>query len=445
MLSNEDNELVYHVGPGTAMGELMRQYWIPAVMTSELAEPDGRPMRLRLLCEDLVAFRATSGQVGIMAHNCPHRGASLFFGRNEEEGLRCVYHGWKFDVSGKCVDMPNEPAESNFKDKVRAIAYPTQERNGMVWVYMGPRETLPPLPDIEPNMMDDCRVQVGARNCNWLQALEGDIDTSHLAFLHLGSVKPEDTKPGSFNYYTVKDRAPRYVAVDEDFGTYYGAYRATDDNRYYWRFAAFLFPFYTIIPTGVLGLKVQVRTWVPIDDDHLMFWNMQPESRGADGLGPRSGGTGSQSQAAAQERFQFLPNTSDWLGRWQPVARPENDYLMNWDEQKADKSYTGIPGVPTQDQAITESMGAIQDRTNEHLGTSDLMIIRTRRRVIDAAKALQDQGATPPGADDPSVYRVRGGGTFLPREADWLGATVELRKAFVDHPELLAQAQAGIF
>src|SRR5579884_3503965 len=169
MLSQEDNEYLCRVGPGTPMGKLMREYWIPAIRSDEV-EPDGRPIRIRLLCEDLIGFRATDGKVGLVQNNCPHRGASLYFGRNEEEGLRCVYHGWKFDISGKCVDMPNEPAESNFKDKVRATAYPTTERGGIVWAYMGTSETLPPLPDLEPNNVAEGQGQLQAiqRNCNYL-------------------------------------------------------------------------------------------------------------------------------------------------------------------------------------------------------------------------------------------------------------------------------------
>jgi phenylpropionate dioxygenase-like ring-hydroxylating dioxygenase large terminal subunit len=207
MLSAADNDYMCRVGPGTPMGNLMRQYWLPALISTELPEPDCAPTRLRLLGENLIAFRATSGVVGIVANACPHRGASLFFGRNEEEGLRCVYHGWKFDVTGQCVDMPSEPAESNFRSKVRAIAYPTQERGGVIWCYMGSREVLPPLPDLEPNMQPDGQysVQKVFRDCNWVQGLEGDIDTSHLAFLHLGAVKPETARPGSMDYYTVKD------------------------------------------------------------------------------------------------------------------------------------------------------------------------------------------------------------------------------------------------
>ena len=346
MLSKEENELLCRVGPGTPTGELMRQYWIPGRMSSELAEPDGRPIRVRLLGEDLVAFRDTSGHVGIVANNCPHRGASLFFGRNEEEGLRCVYHGWKFDVSGRCVDMPNEPPESNFKDKVHAVAYPTQERNGVVWVYMGRREVLPPLPLLEPNLVPDCQVHNSLRYCNWMQALEGDIDTSHLGFLHLGSVKAEEVKEGSFNYYLLRDRAPKYEVVDTEYGTLYGAYRPVDEETNYWRLAAFLFPFYTIIPTGVLGLKVMVRPWVPVDDEHTMVWSMRDPSAFSGAGGASANGA----QRPAVPDPESLPNTTDWLGRWRYVQRKENDYLLDFEAQKLNMSFTGIAGVNQQDQ-----------------------------------------------------------------------------------------------
>src|ERR1051325_8356363 len=152
MLNKDDNDLMCRVGPGTPMGNLLRQYWIPALPSREFEAPDGPPKRMRLLGENLGMFRDTTGAIGAFVEACPHRGASLFFGRNEEAGLRCVYHGWKFDVTGQCVDMPNEPAESNFRQKIKAVAYPCQERSGMVWTYMGPRTTPPPLPDIEATM-----------------------------------------------------------------------------------------------------------------------------------------------------------------------------------------------------------------------------------------------------------------------------------------------------
>src|SRR5207244_3582330 len=224
MLKQEENELICRVGPGTPMGNFMREYWLPAMLSSEIPTADSDPLRVMLLGEQLIGFRDTNGKVGLVANNCPHRGASLFFGRNEEAGLRCVYHGWKFDVTGACVDMPSEPVESNFKSKVRADAYPCRERGGVIWTYMGPRETPPPLPDIEPNMLPDGTYTVGmtARNCNWLQGLEGDIDTSHLQWLHHGATKPESARPGTMGYYGLQDRCPRYQVMETPGGTMYG-------------------------------------------------------------------------------------------------------------------------------------------------------------------------------------------------------------------------------
>ena len=429
MLSAADNELLCHVGPGTPMGTLMRHYWVPAFLTTELPTPDGPPLRLRLLGEDLIGFRLTSGKVGLVANACPHRGASLFFGRNEEEGLRCVYHGWKFDETGACLDMPSEPAESNFKSKVRARAYPTQERNGIVWAYLGARATPPPLPEIEANLVPESPTSLrkALRDCNWMQALEGDIDTSHLGFLHFGHSQPEDAVPGSFDYYVRKDRAPRYDVLDTPFGTSYGAYRPAEADTTYWRIAHFLFPFYSMIPTGDLGTQILTRAWVPIDDDHMMFWSISVPASVANGQGgpgadrpaPSAQGRG---QSTNQE-FSFEPDTSGWYGRFRLTQTRENDYLIDRNAQSAGRSYTGIPGIHVQDQAVTESMGRIYDRTHEHLGTSDAMVIRTRRRLLNAAKALRDHGVAPPAVDEPHLYRVRSGGVLLPRNADWQTAT----------------------
>src|SRR5438309_11279970 len=214
MLSKEDNELLCRVGPGTLMGDVMRQYWLPAMLSSEIPSPDSDPLRVMLLGEQLIGFRDTNGKVGLVASHCPHRGASLFFGRNEEAGLRCVYHGWKFDVAGNCIDMPNEPAESDFKHKVKAVAYPTRERGGIVWVYMGPRSgaDVPPLPDLEGNMLEADQTGIGIfqRECNWMQALEGDIDTAHVGFLHQGAISADSAPDGSWAKYALSDRAPRF-------------------------------------------------------------------------------------------------------------------------------------------------------------------------------------------------------------------------------------------
>jgi phthalate 4,5-dioxygenase len=430
MLSVQDNEILCRVGRGTPMGETMRQYWIPACVSSELPSPDCPPLRLKLLGEELIAFRVTSGKVGIIQNSCPHRGASLYFGRNEEEGLRCVYHGWKFDETGACVDMPSEPAESNFKNKVRATAYPCIERNGIIWTYMGPRETPPPLPDFECNLVGEgvVRSMLTMRECNYMQALEGDIDTSHLGFLHLGANKPEDQEPGTFEYYALKDRAPRYAVIETDFGTSYGAYRPAEEDAYYWRTAHFLFPFYTMIPSGKLGEQILVRAWVPLDDENTMYWGMMIRFQ-ADT--PRAMNP-EQRAAQATRDNGLLPNTTDWLGRFRLRQNAANDYEIDREKQRRGINFTGMANVPLEDQAITESMGPIYFRDHEHLGTSDVMIIRTRRRLINAAKAFAEHGTIPPGVDSPEVYRVRSGGIILPRSADWIEATKPLREPAVE-------------
>jgi len=423
MLSKIDNETVCQVGPDTPMGQLMREYWLPALLSRELPTPDSDPVRVMLLGEKLIAFRDTNDQVGLIQNHCPHRGASLFFGRNEEAGLRCVYHGWKFDVAGNCIDMPNEPAESDFKSKVKAVAYPCRERNGLIWAYMGPRAEPPPLADLEANNLSEGEYSVNAiqRECNYLQGLEGDIDTGHFSFLHFGSADPESAEPGTFQYYTLKERAPRYQVIDTPFGCMYSAFRPAEQGHLYHRIALFLLPFWTMIPTGVLGHQVLARGWVPMDDEHTMFFSLTPKVRGV--------------ERATQPGMELHPNTTDWYGRFRMVSDGTNDYRIDRDWQRHG-DYTGIAGIHTQDQAVTETMGPIYDRTSEHLGSSDAMVIRTRRRLLDAARALTEHGTLPPGVDQPELYRQRSGGVILPEKTNWVEATEELRKAYVPHPEL---------
>jgi phthalate 4,5-dioxygenase len=436
MLSQQDNDILCRVGPGTPMGELMRQYWLPAMRSDEVPAPDCPPLRIKLLGEELIGFRTTSGAVGLVQNSCPHRGASLFFGRNEEGGLRCVYHGWKFDVSGACVDMPSEPAESNFKSKVHARAYPCVERQGLVWTYMGPREVPPPLPDFEANMLEGSRVTTSLRDCNWMQALEGDIDTVHFMFLHFGHLKLEDTYEGGFYNIQVKNRAAGYSVVDTEFGACYGAYRPAEDDTYYWRVANFLFPFYTQVPPGTLAVKRHFRAWVPMDDEHTMFFQGLTRSEPVD--------DDPEAQKRSFKRVdERLPDTTGWYGRSRPTAQAENDYLLDREMQKSGESFTGLPSIFLEDQAITESMGTIYDRTREHLGTSDSMVIRVRRALIRAALNLRDYSVTPPGVDNPEVYAQRSGGVILPRNVDWYEATREWRKAFVQHTQEEIQASLG--
>ncbi len=441
MLSKEDNEFLCRIGPGTPMGDLMRQYWLPAIRSDELPSPDCAPLRVKLLGEDLIGFRMTSGKVGLVQNACPHRGASLFFGRNEEEGLRCVYHGWKFDATGACTDMPNEPAESNFKTKVKAVAYPCRERNGIIWAYMGPREMPPELPDFEANMLGEGTYDISMiyRPCNWMQGWEGEMDTAHQAFLHSGAVKPEQTRPGSLDYYIAKTPAPRLDVIETEFGTSYGGGRPAEEDSSYWRIAHMLFPFYAMIPTGAIGYEVRFAAYVPMDDEHTMHWEIASRIPGADpetipswAARDRVGGP------ASRKPDLYKPNTTDWYGRSNMIQEWANDYNIDREAQRTWKSYTGINGIRQQDMAVTESMGPILDRSAEHLGTTDALIIRTRRKMIAAAKALRDEGVIPPGVDKPEVYRQRSGGVVLPRDVNWWDGTRDLRERF--SPEASRQA-----
>ncbi|MBO0880556.1 MAG: Rieske 2Fe-2S domain-containing protein [Mycobacterium sp.] len=425
MLSQEENAFLTRVGPGTPMGNLMRQYWLPAMLSSELPRPDSDPVRVLLLGERLIAFRDTNGSVGLVDHACPHRGASLFFGRNEESGLRCVYHGWKFDASGQCIDMPNEPAESDFRNKVRARAYPTRERGGIVWAYLGPRSAPPPLPAIEANLLPDGEWTVSAQQqeCNWLQILEGDIDTSHFGFLHRGSVRAEAMPPWTSRneYYVIRNRAPHYRVVDTEYGTMYGAYVEAEPGYENWRIALFLLPFYSKPPGGGPGVLCRV----PMDDYHTL--NIRMGARGGRTIVPTEVAS---DPAYARLKSGLVPNTTDWYGRFRMGSNVANDFEIDRDLQRRNEGNNGYTGVVgnMQDPMITASMGPIQDRTAERLASSDTMIIRTRRRLLTVARALAEHDIAPPGVDDPDLYLVRSTQAILPVGADWIEATGEQRR-----------------
>jgi phenylpropionate dioxygenase-like ring-hydroxylating dioxygenase large terminal subunit len=429
MLTQEENELICRVGPGTPMGNLFREYWLPALLSEELPAADGDPLRIKMLGEELIAFRDTDGKVGLLQNNCPHRGASLFFGRNEEAGIRCVYHGWKFDTQGNCLDMPNEPAESDFKHKVKAVAYPTTERGGIVWAYLGPRKTPPSLPDLEGNMLPGAQAWAYQQSANWFQILEGHIDTAHVSFLHYGGIQPQDVPPNTFSEYQLQQRNAHFEVIDTEGGAAYAARRPAYDGTVYWRVAQWIFPSFSMAPPGVLGLGKRNACEVPLDDNHTITYQMSV-ARG------RPGGNGPN---ASMNPIPMQPRTTDWYGRWQPIVQPENDFLIDRDVQRRNSGptgFTGINGIAMQDAAVTTSMGPIYNRTQEHLGTSDAMVIRVRRRVIAAIQAHLRYGTVPPGVDTPEAYRVRSGGVLLPEGADWVEATRELRQAFVDHKDL---------
>ena len=404
------------------MGTLLRQYWFPAMPSFELPSPDCPPIKVRLLGEDLVAFRDTSGRVGLVANSCPHRGASLFFGRNEEEGLRCVYHGWKFDVTGACVDMPSEPAESNFRTKVRAKAYPCVERGSIVWTYMGPREVPPPLPTFEINTLPAEQVyppHMMLEECNWVQALEGDIDSSHIDFVH-AKLRPESSQRGTFH----RDKRPRLEILPTDYGACYSAHRVWDDDGLQWhRVTQFMLPFYTMIAASDPTM-VSARAWVPLDDEHTLQFTMR---------GRLDRAVTDEERQRVRDPFAawggYVTPTSDWRTRHYTTANLHNDYRVDYELQRTDL-VLGIPFLGNlQDRAMTETMGPIYDRTQEHLGTTDAMVIYARRRLIDAAKGLRETGAVPASVDDATLCRVRPASVLLPQGESWVSATEKARDA----------------
>lgn len=438
MLSKEDNELLTHVAPGTPMGDLMRQYWMPIYLSTDLEKPDNKPHRIKLLHENLIIFRNTSGEVGLLSEVCPHRGASLYWSRNEDNGLRCVYHGWKFDITGQCVDMPNEPAASNFRDKVRAGSYPCVERNGIVWTYMGPRKTPPPLPDLEFNMLpqEHLVIRRDMQESNWVQGLEGNIDSSHLSFLHTrleatGNAEFYGEGPATRGLF-YNDPAPKMEVTNTDAGVMYAAGRREEEGKVYWRVTQFLMPFYGMFAPVSLE-ECPLQWWIPLDDNAVMKWDIRWNPS-------RPIREEEKKSLILEDPGGWVEWTGDAYSHWRLKASPANDYLNEYEAQ-LDKRFSGIPSINLQDKALLESMGHIVDRTNEHLGTSDAMIIRTRRRLINAAIALRDHGTVPPGVDDPQVYRRRTATAILDDGVDWQVGAGPYLEAFTDIPVLSAEAQ----
>ncbi len=408
MLTQEENQLLTQVGKGTPTGEYIRRFWIPVLLTADLPGPDCDPLRLKIMGEELVAFRDTNGNIGIIDNYCPHRRASLFFGRNEECGLRCVYHGWKFDIEGNCVDMPSEPAESNFKDKVKIAAYPAQERGGLVWTYMGPSDRTPAMPDLELFNLPDshCYAYKHIQESNFVQLVEGEIDSSHVGFLHSNLDEPVTSKTATSWYlkYRSGDRTPKFFIREAPYGVLIGARRAAEVDSYYWRVTQWLTPFYTMIPRAPED-ALNFRAWVPIDDESTWVFQVS-----ANPFRPLN--------ADELEKFS---HTDDELvpGTHRLTLNKDNDYMLDREVQRK-VNFTGIPLQPVrmgrgQDGAMTESMGRVVDRSREHLGTSDSAIIAVRRSLLREVRDFQE-GVEPHAANHGEVYRVRSGSAVLPHE-----------------------------
>lgn len=386
------------------MGELFRRFWLPALLEEELAEADGPPVRLRLLGEDLVAYRDSSGRVGILDAYCAHRRAGLYFGRNEEDGLRCIYHGWKFDIDGHCVDMPSEPHETNYKERVKITSYMTAIRGGVIWVYMGSKDTVGPLPEFEWSELPVAQRTATKRlqQCNWAQAVEGGIDSSHISFLHS---RKEGTGSGPRNPYHASDRHPVFEVSESDAGLLIAARRNAEPGYYYWRVTQFLLPFYTMIPpVGTFRESSKEpydgHAWVPIDDETTWTWSFSAS--------PSRPYSDEERETRGGRKGFWGPVDESYL----PLLNRENDYQIDREKQRRD-NFTGITGIPNQDAAVQESMGSVVDRSKENLGHSDRGIVNFRRLMLRLARSLE-AGEAPDVTRRGELYRVRSASIVLP-------------------------------
>jgi phenylpropionate dioxygenase-like ring-hydroxylating dioxygenase large terminal subunit len=410
-ITNELNERLTRIGPGTPMGAVFRSYWIPACLSEELPEPDGAPVRVRLLGEDLVAFRDSTGAVGLLDAYCAHRRSPLFFGRNEECGLRCVYHGWKYDAQGNCVDMPSEPPYSKFRLRVSIKAYPTYEVGGVVWTYMGPQERMPPPPDYEwlRAPATHMRISKTGEACNFMQALEGGIDTAHSSFAHNNDI-------GNRRMLRSLDTHPRLEVDERDHGFTYASLRTIGEDATYLRVYQFIMPFQQ--SRGVLldleGNPHEVpaihgHLWVPIDDENTYVYNFMCS---ADGSHPISDEFWARhSKRAGRGAGDFIEGTY-WLR-----SNMANDFLIDRQVQRT-KTFTGIEGINTQDFALQTGMGPITDRSREALGSTDMAIQVCRRLLLEAADAVE-AGQSPRGTEPDSYRALRGADMVIQQGVEW--------------------------
>ena len=417
MLTREDNELICRTGPGTPMGRVLRRYWHPCLLSADLPTNDGPPVQVKILGEDLVAFRDSEGRVGLIGERCPHRGASLYYGLNGGGRLMCIYHGWKFDADGNCVDMPSDMPGSRFLEKVHTTAYPVVETAGMVWTYMGPRDLQPPPPDFLFNRLPPDQV-VAAKSpvyCNYLQSIEGNIDSSHLGTLHRRhadfTLEPDETdRPGvpsahQRSYLLAHYRFAEINVQDTAYGFRLIGMRPTDAGHRHLRITSHVFPVCSMIASP--GVASGTFFIVPTDDENCMrfFVRCNPDRAITD------------DERASTYAENTIMDPADPRRR---LKRADNEYLIDRAVQRT-TLVSGIWPNPEQDYAVTESMGRIVDRTREHLYSADGAIIRLRQLMIRAAKGL-DEGIDLPALDPGIPYHLIRSEEVIVREDDdpWL-------------------------
>lgn len=410
MLSAQDNALLVASGAGTVMGQYLRRFWHPVALSEEIPAPDCPPLRVRVMGEDLVLFRDTSGEVGLLERSCAHRGADLFFGRNEEGGLRCIYHGWKFDRSGAAIDLPNVPPGASYHGRIRIQAYPAVEFADMVWAYMGPPSERPAkVPQLEVGLVAPGQRFVTKRlvECNWTHSMEGALDTAHFSFLHMPApAQLRDDNPSvaadtARLRWLRNDPMPRFKLIDHEVGFLIGGARTADPGDHYWRLTQFMLPTHSITPSAMPGETLYGYTWTPIDDTrcwvYTYAWHPDRPLGDAERARYQQGGYG-----------QFAELGPGYV----PIRNRANDYLLSREEQRT-VSFTGVRGIAEQDQMAQESQGVVVDRSREHLTATDIAIVHFRRLMLGQARALE-AGEPPRAPGLAEAYRLRGGGAHTP-------------------------------
>ena len=406
MLSATDNAYLNSSEPDTPMGNYLRCHWHPVALSEEVAKPDCAPIRLKVMGEDLLLFRDSNGNTGLIEPFCAHRGADLFFGRNEECGIRCIYHGWKYDIHGNCIDMPNVPKDAAYHGKIKIKAYPTQEFADMVWAYMGPPDIQPfEVPQLEAGLVPPSHRYVTKRlvECNWTHSMEGALDTAHFSFLHMPA--PAFRKDDSSNIaadesrirWLRNDPAPRFKIIDHEVGFLIGGARNADPGDHYWRLTQYMLPTHSITPSAMPNETYYGYSWVPIDDYScwMYVYAWHPDQAISD-----------------EERKKYIKGGYGQFAElgpgYVPLRNRSNSYLMSREEQKT-ISFTGIRGIAEQDQMAQESQGYMIDRTKENLSPTDVGIIRFRKLLLQEAKAFA-AGKNPDSPNKAKDYCVRGGG-----------------------------------
>lgn len=389
MLTRDDNDRITRVGPGTPMGELMRRYWMPTVLSRDIAEPGGAPVRVGLLGESLVAFRSPDGHTGLIGEHCLHRGASLVYGRNEAQGLRCLYHGWQFSVDGDVLDTPAEPQTSRMKTRLRHIAYPTIEAGGIVWAYLGPAAHRPVFPRYPWMSLPPDRLLVVKmfQDCNYLQGVEGDLDPAHPNYLHQDFDLRGDSWDGAGWNSIVRmmdDGSPQIHCEDTPYLMRVVARRRTrDPSQEYIRTVEWVAPFYCLTASGAHESRV-FKAWLPVDDDSCYTFYIHYDTERALDV------------PAIYQNWNHRADGPDY----RTPHTLGNMHLQSRADMQA-RNFSGISGAAIQDRAVQESMGKRYDRTREHLGRSDAAVIYYRRRLLALTRAVE-VGETLP-AHDPGL------------------------------------------